>query len=87
MCIRDREGAVQYFDPLALRLLGDLGQLGEGGGVVDSHLRQHLPVDLNASDLQAVHEGGGVPVSYTHLDVYKRQMYTFGCTVLPVWPT
>ena len=54
------EGAAHIVWKGILRLLGDLGQLGEGGGVVDSHLRQHLPVDLDAGDLQAVHEGGVV---------------------------
>ena len=43
-----------------LRLLGDVAQGGEGHGVVDGHLREHLAVDLDAGHLQTVHEGGKV---------------------------
>ena len=40
--------------------LGNLGQSGESGLVVDGHLSQHLAVDLHAGQLQAVHKGGVV---------------------------
>ena len=38
--------------------LGQLGELGEGGLVIDGQLGEHLPVDLHIGQLQAVHEGG-----------------------------
>ena len=41
-------------------LLGGLDQSVEAGGIVDSHFRQHLAVQLDASLLQAVHEAGVV---------------------------
>ena len=41
-------------------VLGDLGELGEGNGVVDRHFAEHLAVDLDAGSLQAVHERGVV---------------------------
>ena len=52
------------FDPIwsvgSGGLLGQLGQLREGGGVVDGQLGQHLAVDGHAGGLQTVHEAGVV---------------------------
>ena len=42
-----------------------------------SHLSEDLAVELDAGELQAVHELGVGTVSYTHLDVYKRQLVRF----------
>ena len=41
-----------------LRLLGDVAQGGERHGIVDRHLGEHLAVDLDAGDLQTMHEAG-----------------------------
>ena len=43
-----------------LRVLREVAKSGERDGVVDRHLAEHLAVDLDALDLQAVHEGGVV---------------------------
>ena len=37
--------------------------------------------EVNAPDLLGV--GGAKPVSYTHLDVYKRQKYMWVATLTP----
>ena len=49
-----------------LRLLGDLAQGGKRHGIADGHLGQHLAVDLDAGDLQTVHEGGVVQTVGLH---------------------
>ena len=38
---------------------------------------QYQALILYLSD--ALHAQGKLPVSYTHLDVYKRQIYNYGC--------
>ena len=39
-------------------LLGHVAQGGEGGGIVDRSLGEHLAVHVHTGHLQAVHEGG-----------------------------
>ena len=51
---------LSYVPRIRLRLLGDVAQGGEGHGVVDGHLREHLAVDLDAGHLQTMHKGGVV---------------------------
>ena len=43
-------------------------------------LRRHAAVTVFPYDIPRVEAGGLASVSYTHLDVYKRQIYTFGPT-------
>ena len=83
MCIRDRSGLIQHIDHAAL---------GEGFfqtakvRVLLAERCQPLPqsciVGLDVGGVLAlVEQDNGlflIPVSYTHLDVYKRQPSSFG---------
>ena len=76
MCIRDRlqkglqelgeEGAIQVFENLATGAL----LLGAVGTLQFEVVAQRLQTE---SKVDAIFEAADIPVSYTHLDVYKRQ--------------
>ena len=48
-------------------------------GHCEAHVNKAIQAAFGAEDVVSSHENGttvfSVPVSYTHLDVYKRQVY------------
>ena len=71
MCIRDRaEDAPSLLDP-TLSLSRALGNIAKG--------KTSPPADVLLAEGDTVYAGNVcleiLPVSYTHLDVYKRQIY------------
>ena len=63
MCIRDRERAVQIeFAPLK-------------GKVLEKWIAEYVAAAGHKIDRQALEYLSSITVSYTHLDVYKRQTH------------
>ena len=60
MCIRDRNGTLNVYD---------------AGGTLNIHSTGSGNTILNGGDFSTLYAEDGTitPVSYTHLDVYKRQ--------------
>ena len=66
MCIRDR----RYYDPIAGRITFDGVRLSD---LDPADLRAHIALVPQDSVMFATSVRDNIPVSYTHLDVYKRQ--------------
>ena len=79
--INNEELASQFIDQQVKEIreqVGDKKVLLALSGGVDSSVVAALLIKAIGKQLVCVHVNHG-PVSYTHLDVYKRQLYHFAC--------
>ena len=72
MCIRDSIEIAQETEMLPIT------QIAEKAGIDDKYLEQYgkykAKIDYNLLKETNAEDGKLIPVSYTHLDVYKRQV-------------
>ena len=78
MCIRDRDGSV-YFEGITDKAGKIRFKVPENGNYTFKEVSAPEGYYLNPEVYQFTVKGGTIEaVSYTHLDVYKRQVYGYG---------